>query len=170
MVKHCGLDDVGSNGNRCFFTLGWAKPAKPVQFFDRPPLLNLCTPFRLGPLWAVLNVSGTEMIDAGYVHLRQDTVAPHRCNRYRVCCIMSETPGLSLTCTNQEEQGTTPSRLCDVLLPMAAPEGHLQLQVQRLNILLSTWPGYAWLQLINSWLNLLICIQHLIPHLLSVHI
>lgn len=93
------------------------------------------------------------MIDAGYVHLRQETVAPHRCNRYRVCCIMSETPGLSLTCTNQEEQGTTPSRLCDVLLPMAAPEGHLQLQVQRLNILLSTWPGYAWLQLINSWLT-----------------
>ena len=157
MVKHCGLEDVGSNGNRCFFTLGWAKPAKPPARFN----------FLTGSLYQIYAL---HFIDAGYVHLRQDTVAPHRCNRYRVCCIMSETPGLSLTCTNQEEQGTTPSRLCDVLLPMAAPEGHLQLQVQRLNILLSTWPGYAWLQLINSWLNLLICIQHLIPHILSVHI
>lgn len=84
MVKHCGLEDVGSNGNRCFFTLGWAKPAKPPARFN----------FLTGSLYQIYAL---HFIDAGYVHLRQDTVAPHRCNRYRVCCIMSETPGLSLT-------------------------------------------------------------------------
>lgn len=35
---------------------------------------------------------------------------------------------LEVSMEMEEEQGTTPSRLCDVLLPMAAPEGHLQLQ------------------------------------------